>query len=154
MLGKRGSSGSRPYAIDDIADVMGKPTSAIERWICRWPEIADQAPLWHEGLNIHTVHCLEKASITSRETLVEAWEKGGIQRGQPPGINVSRLVELRHWLEASGTLVPEAPPRAMIIDLPAEAEAALKHLKKVTGETSSRLVSRLLVEADELTRNG
>ena len=32
------------YGIDDIADVMGKPTSAIERWISRWPEIADQAP--------------------------------------------------------------------------------------------------------------
>lgn len=142
------------FAIDDIADVMGKPTSAIERWIGRWPEIAQQTPPWHEGLSIRTVHCLREAGITSREALVEAWEKGGIQRGQPPGINVSRLVELRHWLEATGTAVPVTPPRAMIIDLSVEAEAALKHLRKVTGETASQVVSRLLVEADDLARNG
>jgi|GEM_PF-6401581 hypothetical protein len=49
------------YAIDDIADVMGKPTSAIERWIGRWTDIDQQVPPWHEGLNIHTVHCLRRA---------------------------------------------------------------------------------------------
>ncbi len=47
------------YAIDDSADVMGKPTSAIERWICRWPEIAQQTTL-----HVHTVHCLEKAGMS------------------------------------------------------------------------------------------
>lgn len=108
------------YAIDDIANVMGRSTSAIERWICSWTEIADQAPPWHEGLNIYTVHCLEKAGITCREDLVEAWEKGEIQRDQPTGINVSRLVEIRGWLESTDTLVSEALPRAVIIDLPAE----------------------------------
>lgn len=90
---------------------MGRPTSAIERWICRWPEIAQQTPPWHEGLNIHTVRSLKKAGITSREALVEMWEKGGIKRGQPPGINVTRLVELRQWLEASAPRPNAFKPR-------------------------------------------
>ena len=35
------------YAIDDIADVMGRPTSVIERWINHWPEIDQQVPPWN-----------------------------------------------------------------------------------------------------------
>ena len=142
------------YSIDAIADVMGKPASAIERWIERWPVIAQQLPPWHEGLNLRVVHCLEKADITSREALIEAWENGSIQRGRPSGIGVSRLVELRKWLEAQGTEVSSAPLRALIIDLTPEAEAALNHLRRATGQTASQLVSRLLVEADEPGRNG
>jgi hypothetical protein len=141
------------YAIDDIADVMGRPTSVIERWINHWPEIEQQVPPWHEGLSTNTVFYLDKAGISSREALIEAWENGDIQRGQPPGIGVSRLVELHNWLAASGTELPKAPPKAMIIDLPPEAEAALNHLRKVTGQTASELISRLLVEADELNRS-
>ncbi len=108
---------------------------------------------WHEGLNIHTVLSLKKVGITSRGALIEAWENGDIKRAQPPGIGVSRLVELQNWLEASGTECPKAPPRTMVIDLSPEAEAALNHLKRVTGQTASQLVSRLLVEADEINRN-
>ncbi|MCL7942263.1 hypothetical protein M8009_18450 [Halomonas sp. ATCH28] len=141
------------YAIDDIADAMGKPASAIELWLGRWPEIAQQEAPWHEGLSVRTVHCLSEAGIISREALVEAWKNGSIRRGQPTGINVSRLVELQHWLESTGTAVPEASPRAMIIDLPAEAEAALNHLRKVSGETASQVISRLLIEADEINRS-
>jgi hypothetical protein len=141
------------YAIDEIANAMGKPTSAIERWIGRWTEIAQRVPPWHEGLNIHTVISLKKAGITSREALIEAWESGDIQRGHPPGIGVSRLVELRNWLEASGTELPKAPPRTMVIDLSPEAEAALNHLKKVKGQNASQLISRLLIEADEINRS-
>ncbi|MDI5891817.1 hypothetical protein [Halomonas rhizosphaerae] len=138
------------YAIEDIADAMGKPTSAIELWISRWPEIAQQEAPWHEGLSIRTVHCLSEAGITSREALAEALESGKIQRDQPPGIGVSRLVELRRWLKDTGTALPEAPTRAMIIDLSLEAEAALKHLKTMSGQNASQLISRLLVEADEI----
>ncbi|QFU00980.1 hypothetical protein FIU83_04965 [Halomonas sp. THAF5a] len=142
------------YAIDDIADAMGKPTSAIERWISRWIDIAQQMPPWHEGLNVHTVHCLRKAGITSRDALAEAWESGRIRRGQPSGIGVSRLVELRHWLETTGTEIPKAAaPRAMIIDLTPEAEAALNHLRRRTGQSASQLISRLLVDADDIDRN-
>ncbi|MGM0985303.1 MAG: hypothetical protein ACQEXG_18105 [Pseudomonadota bacterium] len=129
------------------------PTRAIERWICRWPEIADQAPPWHEGLNIHTVHCLEKAGIIGREALIEAWEKGGSQRGQPSVIGVPRLADLRRWLEATSTAFPSSAPKAMIIDLSLEAEAALNHLKKVSRETASELICRLLVEADDIGRS-
>lgn len=32
------------YAIDDIADAMGKPTSAIELWIGRWPVSVASVP--------------------------------------------------------------------------------------------------------------
>ena len=143
------------HAIDDIADMMGKPSSAIERWIARWPRIAEEVvPLWHEGLNLRTVQCLEKAGITSRKTLVDEWETGGIERGKPSGINVSRLVEIKHWLEASGTQITEAPSRAMIVDLSLEAEAALRHLKRMSGQNASQVISRLLIEADELARNG
>jgi hypothetical protein len=142
------------HSIDAIAEAMGRQTSAIERWIGMWTEIANRASPWHDGLNIHTVHWLGKAGITSRESLVEAWENGSIRRGQPSGINVSRLEELRRWLEATGTAVPKAPPRAMVIDLTPEAEAALNHLKKVSGQKASQLVSRLLVEADDLVRKG
>ncbi|SEL95247.1 hypothetical protein [Halomonas daqiaonensis] len=141
------------YAINDIANVMGRPTSAIERWIGCWLVIAGQAPPWHEGLNTHIVLYLKKAGITSREALVAAWENGDIKRGQSSEINVSRLVELRNWLEDSGSEVPEAPPRTMIIDLSPEAEVALNHLKRVTGQPASQLISRLLVEADELNRS-
>lgn len=42
----------------------------------------------------------------------------------------------------------------MIIDLSLEAEAALNHLKKVSGETLSQLVSHLPVEADDIGRSG
>ena len=140
------------YAIDDIADAMGKPTSAIELWISRWPEIAQQASPWHEGLSIRTVHYLREAGIDSREVLIEALETGKIQRGQPPGIGVSRLVELRRWLEETGTALPEAQPRAVIIDLPLEAQAALNHLKNVSGQNASQLISRLLIEADDIAR--
>ena len=141
------------YAIDDIADVMGRPTSAIERWIGHWTMIAQQVPPWHEGLNIQTVLCLKKAGITSREALVEAWENGRIQNGQPSGIGAFRIVELRNWLEATGTEVSQAPPKAMVIDLSPEAEAALNHLKRVTGQNASQLISRLLVETDEINRS-
>lgn len=105
------------YAIDDIADAMGKPTSAIERWIARWTEITQQVPPWHEGLNPHTVLYLKQAGITSREALAEAWESGDIKRRQPSGINVSRLVELRNWLRSSGADLPKVPSRAIVIDL-------------------------------------
>ena len=142
------------YAIDVIAEVMGKPASAIERWIGRWPEIAQNVPPWHQGLKPTTVQCLRKAGITSREALIEAWEAGSIKRGQPSGIGVSRWVELRHWLEDKGTEVPLAQPRAMVIDLTPEAEAALNHLRRASGQTASQLVSRLLVEADEPGGNG
>ncbi len=37
------------YAIDDIADLMGRPTSAIERWIARWAEIAQRVPPGMKG---------------------------------------------------------------------------------------------------------
>ncbi|TLF45434.1 hypothetical protein FEI13_18255 [Halomonas urmiana] len=141
------------YAIDDIAALMGKPTSAIERWISRWTEIARKVPEWHEGLNIHTVLTLKKAGIESRDDLIKAWENGDIQRGQPPGIGVYRLVELRNWLEASGIEFPKAQPKAMIIDLLPEAEAALNHLKKVSGKTASQVIANLLIEADEINRS-
>lgn len=141
------------YAIDDIADAMGKPTSAIELWLDRWPEIAQRVPPWHEGLNTHTVLYLNKAGITSREALIGAWENGDIKRGQPSGINVSRLVELRNWLQSSGNELPEAPPRAMVIDLSPEAEAALNHLKRVSGQNASQVIANLLVEADEINRS-
>lgn len=141
------------YSIDDIADVMGRPTSAIERWIVSWNDIAQQVPPWHEGLNTNTVLCLNKAGITSREALIDAWENGEIKRGRPYGINASRLVELHNWLEASGKELLEAPPRTMVIDLSLEAEAALNHLKNVSGQNASQLINRLLVEADETNRN-
>lgn len=47
-----------------IADLMSKPTSAIERWIDSWTEIALQVLSWHEGLNCLTVYYLKKAGIT------------------------------------------------------------------------------------------
>lgn len=47
-----------------IADLMSKPTSAIERWIDSWTEIAQQVLSWHEGLNCLTVYYLKKAGIT------------------------------------------------------------------------------------------
>ncbi|MDI5922491.1 hypothetical protein QLQ86_17040 [Halomonas sp. LR5S13] len=132
---------------------MGKPTSAIQLWIGRWPEIAQQAPPWHEGLSTRTMHCLSEAGITSREALVEAWENGRIQRGQPTGIGVSRLVELRHWLANTGTAFAPAPTKTMIIELSLDAEAALNHLKKASGQNASQLISQLLVEADEINRS-
>lgn len=49
------------YAIDDIADVMGRPTSVIERWINHWPEIEQQVPPWHDGLSTNTIFYLDKA---------------------------------------------------------------------------------------------
>ncbi len=141
------------YAIEDIADAMGKPTSAIQLWIGRWPEIAQQEAPWHEGLSIRTVHCLSEAGINSRAALIEALGNGSVQRGNPSGIGVSRLVELKRWLEATGTALPEAPTRAMIIDLSLEAEAALKHLKTMSGQTASKVITNLLVEADEINRS-
>ncbi|MGM0914290.1 MAG: hypothetical protein ACQEXC_09715 [Pseudomonadota bacterium] len=141
------------YAIDAIAAAMGKPTSAIELWISRWPEIVQQEASWHEGLSVRTVHCLCEAGINSREALIEALDNGRVQRGKPSGIGVSRLVELRRWLESTGTASSEAPTRAMIIDLSLEAEAALKHLKTMSGQTASQVITTLLVEADEINRS-
>lgn len=122
--------------IEDIANVMGKPVSAIERWIVVWPEIADQMLPWHQGQSSRTVPCLKQGGIISREALIEAWENGSIQCGQLAGIGVTWLTELRHWLETRGIEVPEAPLRPMIIDLSTEAEAALNHLWRMSGESA------------------
>jgi hypothetical protein len=140
------------YSIDAIADAMGKPFSAIERWILRWASIASSEPPWYDGLHIHIVSCLRHVGIDSREALVKAWEAGEIRRGQPAGIGVSRLLELRHWLAATGSDVAEVPTKAVIVELSAEAEASLQHLKPVSGRSSSDIISELLVLADPIDR--
>src|SRR5690554_149842 len=140
------------YSTDAIADAMGKPTSAIERWILQWANIANSAPPWYDGLHIHIVSCLRHAGIDSREALVKAWEAGEIRRGQPAGIGVSRLLEIRRWLEATGSGVAPVPAKAVIVELSAEAEASLQHLRNVSGRSSSDIISELLVRADSIDR--
>lgn len=140
------------HSIDAIADAMGKPTSAIERWVLKWASIANSAPPWYDGLQIHIVSCLRHVGIDSREALVKAWEAGEIRRGQPAGIGVSRLLEIRRWLEATGSGVAEIPPTAVIVELSAEAEASLQHLKHASGRSSSDIISELLVRADPIDR--
>lgn len=134
------------YSIDDIADAMGKPTSAIERWVMNWARIVNRTPPWYDGLDIHTVACLRHAGLDSREAVVKAWQRGEIKRGSPPGIGVVRLLEIRSWLDAIGIDVAPVTPKAVIVDLTPEAEAALCRLKTRDGRKTSRLISELLIE--------
>ncbi|WP_280564519.1 hypothetical protein [Chromohalobacter sp. 48-RD10] len=95
-------------AIDDIADLMSKPTSAIERWIDSWTEITQQVPPWHEELNCLTVYYLKKAGIITREGLVEAWKNDNFRRGQPRP----------HSTTAGRSRVRKPPPPPNNIDKP------------------------------------
>ncbi|MCE0732457.1 hypothetical protein LWH48_06525 [Halomonas sp. G15] len=133
------------YSIDDIADAMSKPTSAIERWVMNWARIVNQAPPWYDGLDIHTVTCLRHAGLDSREAVVKAWQRSEIKRGSPSGIGVVRLLEIRSWLDAIGVDVAPVTSKAVIVDLTPEAEAVLHRLKAREGRNTSQLISELLI---------
>ncbi len=138
------------YSIGEIARAMGKPTSAVERWIRQWVKIrqASEAPQpWHAGLDHFTVARLRRAGITSQEELLQAWENGEIQPGTPRGIGLLRMSEIHRWLTSMDSDIRPPPTKPVIFELSAEAREALDYFKRWRGEEGSELVSRLLVEA-------
>lgn len=136
------------YDVEEIADAMGRPTSSVERWLINWEEMSERLSPWHEGLELSTVSSLKRAGIDSGEALLAAWERGEIQRGSPQGIGVARLIEIRSWVEAKGSSVEPALPKAFIVDLMPEAEAALTRLRYSRHRGISQLINDLLIEAD------
>lgn len=142
------------YSIEAIADAMNRPTSTIERWLERYREMLNRPVPWHDGLEPRTVLALRRYGIDSRSALIDAWENGLLKRGMGSEIGHARRERIRAWLETSGQRVGQQPTKAHVVELSAEADAALHRLKSRNRERMSQVINRLLIEADAAERMG
>jgi hypothetical protein len=140
------------HTLRAIAEALGKSPRSVERWISEWDAISSGEKPSFQGLEYQTVSALRRTGIDSHEALLSAWDNGEISRGHSPGIGVVRLVEIRRWLESEGADPAEVTPATIVVDLTAEAEAALRHLRNRSGDTASRIISDLLVKHDAIVR--
>ena len=143
------------HAIEEIAEIFGCTPKHVERWLLVWEEMAkkDHEKPWWDGLDGGTVSMLRYAGIRSRADLVRAWENGDIEHSRINGIGPRRQLEIRQWLESTSAHGEAYPPKAMLFELPMDAEAALLKLEQMTGHSRSQIVSQLLLQAVKDQKN-
>lgn len=137
------------HSIEEIAEHFSCTPQAVERWLLVREEIARQQheKPWWDGLDGTTVSILRYAGIRSRADLVKVWESGDIEDGRIHGVGPRRQLEIRRWLAATREHGEVYPPKAMLIELPVEAEDALLTLERKTKHSRSDIISDLLLRA-------
>lgn len=140
------------HSIEEIANALACSTTTVERWLLIRDEISHQEKPWFAGLDGATVSALRYAGIRSRPNLVNAWESGDIEHGRIQGIGSRRQLEIRQWLMDTCEHGEAYPPKAILVELPLDAESALLTLENRLGHSKSQIISQLLLSAMEVPK--